>query len=81
MNLANIYFSLGRKERALDLYGRAAGREVNNSRRSDIFYRIACIYASFGDTKNALRSAEYACSLYPDNARASILKDKLRLTE
>lgn len=78
MNLANIYFSLGRKERALDLYGRAAGREVNNSRRSDIFYRIACIYASFGDTKNALRSAEYAASLYPENQRASVLKDKLR---
>ena len=68
-------------EKLLKLYGIISGRETKNSLRSDIFYRIACIYAGDGDIKNALRSAEYACSLYPDNARASILKDKLRLTE
>ncbi len=79
MNLANIYFSLGKKALALDLYGRAAGREANNSRRSDIFYRIACIYSALGDTKNALRSAEYASSLYSENERASVLKDKLKM--
>lgn len=81
MNLGDIYFSLGKKSAALDLYGKIAGRESRNSRRSEIFYRIACIYAGDGDIKNALRSAEYASSLYPENARASILKDKLRLTE
>lgn len=79
MNLADVYLSLGKKLQALDLYGKAAGREIKNSVRSEIFYRIACIYASDGDTKNALRSAEYACSLYPENARASLLKDKLKL--
>jgi len=78
MNLANIYFSTGKKERALDLYGKVAGREVNNSKRSEIFYRIACIYSALGDIKNALRSSEYASSLYPENERASVLKDKLR---
>ena len=80
LNLGSIYVSLGKKAKALDLYGRAAGRESSNAKRSEIFYRIACIYAGDGDIKNALRSAEYASSLYPDNARASILKDKLRLT-
>ncbi len=79
LNLGSIYVSLGKKAKALDLYGRAAGRESSNAKRSEIFYRIACIYAGDGDIKNALRSAEYASSLYPDNARASILKDKLRL--
>ena len=78
MNLANIYFSIGKKERALDLYGKIAGREVNNAKRSEIFYRIACIYSALGDIKNALRSSEYASSLYPENERASVLKDKLR---
>jgi len=78
MNLADIYFSSGKKGKALDLYGKAAGREINNSRRANIFYRIACIYAADGDIKNALRSAEYASSLYPENERASILKDKLK---
>ena len=81
LNLGSIYISLGKKAKALDLYGKTAGRESSNAKRSDIFYRIACIYASDGDIKNALRSAEYASSLYPDNARASILKDKLKLTE
>ena len=78
MNLANIYFSIGKKDKALDLYGKIAGREVNNAKRSEIFYRIACIYSALGDIKNALRSSEYASSLYPENERASVLKDKLR---
>ncbi len=77
MNLADIYFSTGKKDKALDLYGKAAGRESKNYLRSDVFYRIANIYAAGGDTKNALRSAEYAILLYPDNARASLLKEKL----
>ena len=75
------YFSLGKKSKALDLYGRIAGRESRNAVRSEIFYRIACIYAGDGDIKNALRSAEYAYSLYPENARASMLKDKLKLSQ
>lgn len=77
MNLADIYFSTGKKDKALDLYGRAAGRESRNYLRSDIFYRIANIYAAEGDKKNALRSVEYAILLYPDNARAALLKEKL----
>ena len=77
MNLADIYFSTGRKDKSLDLYGKAAGRESKNYLRSDVFYRIANIYAADGDKKNALRSAEYAILLYPDNARASLLKEKL----
>lgn len=77
MNLADIYYSTGKKEKALDLYGKAAGRESRNYLRSDIFYRIAGIYAATGDKKNALRSADYAILLYPDNARAALLKEKL----
>ena len=79
MNLGDIYFSIGKKSAALELYGKLAGRESRNSKRSEIFYRIANIYAAEGDIKNALRSAEYSSSLYPENARASILKDKLKL--
>ena len=71
---------LWKKDKALDLYGKAAGRESNNEKRSELFYRIACIYSAEGDIKNALRSAEYASSLYPENARASILKDRLKFT-
>ncbi len=79
MNLAEIYVALRQKDRALDLYGRAAGRESRSAMRSEIFYRIARIYVSMGDNKNALRSAEYASNLYPENAKASVLKDKLSI--
>lgn len=78
MNLADIYFSTGKTDKALDLYGRTAGRESRNSLCSEIFYRIACIYVAEGDIKNALRSVDYACSLYPENAKASLLKDKIK---
>ena len=67
----------GKKDKALELYGKAAGRESRNYLRSQIFYRIAEIYSATGDKKNALRSAEYAILLYPDNAKASLLKEKL----
>ena len=77
MNLADIYFSTGKKDKALDLYGKAAGRESKNYLRSDVFYRIASIYYAGGDKKNALRSVEYAILLYPNNARASLLKEKI----
>ena len=77
MNLADIYFSIGKKDKALDLYGKAAGRESKNYLRSDVFYRIASIYYAGGDKKNALRSVEYAILLYPNNARASLLKEKI----
>lgn len=78
INLADIYFSIGKKDKALDLYGKAAGRESRNSVRSELFYRIAEIYVSVGDKKNALRSVDYATSIYPENAKASLLKEKLR---
>ena len=81
MNLANIYESIGRTKEALDLYSRISGRECKKSVRSEIFYRIACIYFSMGDNKNALCSVEYAYELYPENIRASLLKDSLKNRE
>lgn len=77
MNLGDIYFSVGQKENAIDLYGKAAGRESSAYLRSEIFYRIACIYNNYGDIKNTIRSLDYALAIYPDNARASLLKTKL----
>jgi len=77
MNLADIYFSYGSRDKALKLYGKVAGRENKNKIRSDIYYRIANIYVAADDKKNALRSTDYAILLYPQNARASLLKEKL----
>ena len=78
MNLANVYCSIGKTNMALDLYGKIAGRESKNSVRSEIFYKIACIYTEQGDKKNALRSVDYALSIFPENAKASLLKTKLQ---
>ena len=78
MNLADIYFSYGTRNKALNLYGKAAGRESRNRIRSDIYYRIANVYVSDGDIKNALRSADYAVSIFPENERAVLLRNKLQ---
>ena len=77
LNLANLYFGLAQKDKALDLYGKTASRETDPALRSLAFYRIASIYYAFGDTQNALRSADYACSIYPKNAKAHLLKTKI----
>jgi len=78
MNLADMYFASGKKDKALELYGKAAGRESNSLRRSEIYYRIACVYNNYGDTRDALRSSEYAKEIYPENAKAGLLIDKLK---
>ena len=78
MNLSDMYFANGEKQRAMDLYGKTAGREVNNKLRSDIFFRLANIYVSEGDNKNALRSADYAYNIDNENERAFLLRTKLR---
>lgn len=78
MNLADLYFSYGRREKALEFYGKLAGRESNNKTRSNIYLRIAKIYKESGNIQDALRSAEYAISINPENVNASFLKDELR---
>lgn len=78
MNLADIYYSVGLSEKAIDLYGKAAGRESSRYLRSEIFYRIACIYSAAGNNRDALKALDYAVQLYPDNARANLLKTKIR---
>ncbi len=77
MNLADVYYSIGKSEKAIDLYAKAAGRESNNYLRSDIYYRIACIYNDTGDLKNALKALDYSIQIYPLNAKANLLKDKI----
>lgn len=78
LNLADIYFSTGQQTKALDLYGKIAARETNKKLRSEAFYRISSIYYSAGDYQNALRSADYAYSINPENARAHLIKTKIR---
>ena len=77
MNLAELYFSYGRKEKSLELYGKASGRELNNKNRSEIYLRIAKIYLASGDKENALRMADYAFSIDCENVKASILREQL----
>lgn len=76
MNLADIYYSIGKKDKSIDLYVKTAERETNDYIRSEIYYRVAAVYEATGDIKNALRSADYALSIYPGNARAQLLKSR-----
>lgn len=77
-NLADIYFGINKKKEALDLYSKILGRENNAYLRSELYCRMALIQLSMQDKKNALRSVEYASLIYPGNARASLIKAKIK---
>lgn len=77
MNYANIRNSYGDKEYARDLYVKLAARERRVSNKAEIFYRLANIYILQNDIQNAKRAVDYAVTLYPDNAKAQLLKVKL----
>lgn len=78
MNMADIYYSIGKKEKAVLLYGYIIGIETNAYRKSEASYRLACIYVSNGELNSAIKSLDYACSVYPGNARAALLLEKLK---
>lgn len=77
-NLAMIYYSLGNKNEALDLYGRINGRTSNVFLRSMVMYRMALIYYKDEDIKNARRCAEYAVSMNRKNTEARFLLAKMK---
>lgn len=77
MNLAMIYNCTGQRQQALDLYNKTAGRTSGMYQKSEIMYRTAAVYAFSGDKHSALKSAEYAVTLNPENAKAKLLYDQL----
>lgn len=81
MNLADAYFSTGKSEKALDLYGKTAGKETDNKIRSEIFYRIGEIYLSQSESNDALRAFDYAYSINKNNIKAQFLRDKISSDE
>lgn len=77
MNLADAYFSINKFDNAITLYSKAIGRESSNYLRCIMHCRLAQIYIKKGDQKNASRALDYANQIYPGNALASLLKDKI----
>lgn len=78
VNLAMIYSSVGNKDKALELYGRAQSRSTDNYMRSDIMYRLACIYDAKKDAAAAVKSLEYSLYLNPSNGNARLLLGKFQ---
>ena len=81
MNLALVYNSLGRRTEALDLYSKCAGRAGDFKTKSFVMYRMAELYNSINDVKNARLSAEYALTLNPRNAPARLLLNKIKFSK
>ena len=73
-----IYSSVGNKDKALELYGRAQSRATDNYMRSDIMYRLACIYDAKKDAAAAVKSLEYSLYLNPSNGNARLLLGKFQ---
>ncbi len=78
VNLAMIYSSTGSKDKALELYGRAQSRATDNYMRSQIMYRLACIYDAKNDAAAAVKALEYSLYLNPSNGNARLLLGKFK---
>lgn len=78
VNLAMIYSSTGNKDKALELYGRAQSRATDNYARSEIMYRLACVYDAKKDAAAAIKSLEYSLYLDPSNGNARHLLSKFK---
>lgn len=78
INMALVYSSTNQKQRALDILQKTVGRSTNMKQKSMIMYRIALIYYTSGDTKNAKQSVEYAITLNNRNADARLLASRIR---
>lgn len=78
VNLAMIYSSTGNKDKALELYGRAQSRASDNYMRSEIMYRLACVYDAKKEEAAAVKALEYSLYLNPANGKARLLMGKFK---
>lgn len=77
INLSMIYSSTGESQKALSLYGLAAGKCESVALKSKILYRIAVIQFSLGNVEQAKLSIDYSLSLDPQNAEARLFRRKI----
>lgn len=77
INLAMIYSSTRNTSKAIELYGRAAGRISNPIEKSEVMYRIAKLYSDRGNVDDALSNVKYCLSLNPSHAYGKLLYYKL----
>lgn len=78
INLAMIYSSMSEKDKALDLYGKAFGRTANLKTKSMIMGRMAEIYYTRMDLKNAKRAAEYSVTLDKTNVDSRMVLSRIK---
>ena len=78
MNLASIYYSIGQKTDALELYKKVNGRSSAKKIKALAMYRMALIYLDSNDLKNARICAEYSSTLNPKSAEAKLLVTKIK---
>ncbi|MCM1321840.1 MAG: hypothetical protein NC176_09215 [Treponema brennaborense] len=79
LNLADLYLVLGQTDRALEKYRDIAGRTEDILLKSEIYYRIAALFAGTGDKKNAALAAQYSISLDPSNTKARLLQSEMKM--
>ena len=78
VNLAMLYSSTGKRQKALDLYSIKSGSVYDSGKRSEILYRIACIQNQENKRIEALKTLEYAVKLNPLNEKAHLLLMQLK---
>ncbi len=74
-NLAMIYSSIGRRDKAVTLYSKAISYTIIPDEKAESLYRLGCIQQEQDKNSDALRSFKYCVALNPDHAKA---QQKLR---
>ena len=78
VNLANVHAGYNRHADALELLNRASSRATEVRLRAEILYRIAAECHAAGNSKDAVRSLQYALSLNPSHNRARLLLKRIQ---
>ena len=73
VNLSVIYAGTFREEKAVEALSEASSIASDSFTKSEILYRMGRLSDSLGDTKNAVRSLQYALQLNPGNNKARLL--------
>ncbi len=77
VNLAVIYNGTDRSEIALEMLNKALGLCNSAEKKSEILYRMASIYYTFGNLRDSVRTLQYSINLNEKNKKSRILLKRI----
>ncbi len=79
LNLAQLQYTLGSRNTAINLYEQMLQFELDKKNRSEVYYRAANILYEIGENKKAIYSLENALSENPAHSGSQVLLKRIKL--